>query len=178
MWIRNISSRLVFSYFVAVSEASSANSEKLKLYLLMKPSRLFSIAVSLCGQLKAQLTDDAASRLITQNLVFVICRFHSLLGQSEFMGLQEFWSALEMHEQGHFVKAFQLLGSRKGAIMLASLSGEKVQNVGDSVNDLHSLLVSPLLKRLGKLALQMGDIQVGLWLEIMMQYANCYDQWH
>ncbi|KAF5199197.1 Small subunit processome component 20-like protein [Thalictrum thalictroides] len=162
MWIRNISCRLLASYFAAVSEASRADNEKLKLgtFLLMKPSRLFAIAVCLCCQLKAQLTDDAVNMLITQNLIFAICGVHSLVGQRKCMGLHEFWSALEVSEQGRFVKAFQLLGSKKGSIMLATLSGESVVNAEDSVADLQSLLVSPLLKRLGKVALQMEASQM------------------
>ncbi|PIA45006.1 hypothetical protein AQUCO_01700514v1 [Aquilegia coerulea] len=162
MWIRNISCRLLASYFVSVSEASRADSQKLKLgtYLLMKPSRLFYIAVCLCCQLKAQLTDDAVNLLITQNLVFAICGVHSLVGQRKCMGLHEFWSALEVSEQGRFVKAFQLLGSKKGTIMLASLAGESVSNAEDNVADLRSLLVSPVLKRLGKVALQMEASQM------------------
>ncbi|KAL5708838.1 hypothetical protein ACHQM5_019594 [Ranunculus cassubicifolius] len=152
MWIRNISSRLVTSYFTSVSE----NSEKLKqgAFLLMRPGRLFAIAVYHCCQLKAQLTDDsAANTVITQNLVFSICGVHSLLSA---VGLQEFWAGLEMHEQGLFVKAFHLLGSKKGVVTLATLSGER-----DLISeDLQSLIVSPLIKRLGKVALQMEHTQM------------------
>ncbi|KAF9622576.1 hypothetical protein IFM89_032475 [Coptis chinensis] len=162
MWIRTISSRLMASYFAAVSEASRENSEKLMTgaFLLMSPSHLFAIAVSFCCQLKAQLTDDSANVLITQNLVFAICGVHSLVRQKKCTSLQEFWSTLEVHEQGGFVKAFQLLGSKKGKVMLASLSGVKVQNEEDNTEDIQSLLISPLLKRLGKVALQKEDVQM------------------
>ncbi|KAF8392350.1 hypothetical protein HHK36_022692 [Tetracentron sinense] len=163
MWLRNISSRLVASYFATATEASRTNHEKVNLgmFLLMKPSRLFAIAVSFCCQLKAQLTDDAASNLITQNLVFAICGVHSFMRQRRFMDLHEFWSMLEQHEQGHFLKAFQLLGSRKGRNIFAALTSVvKDQNDQESSEDLQSLFISPLLKRMGKVAFQMADIQM------------------
>ncbi|OVA05421.1 Down-regulated-in-metastasis protein [Macleaya cordata] len=163
MWIRNISNRLIASYFAATSQAKREKSEKLEVgtLLLMKPSRLFAIAVSLCCQLKAPLTDDAACKVLTQNLVFAISGVHLLAGQRKSMDLHEFWSTLELHEQSHFLKAFQLLGSRKGRILLGCLTS----SVKDSIDqadghNLQSLLVSPLLKKMGKVALQMDDIQM------------------
>ncbi|XP_043711476.1 U3 small nucleolar RNA-associated protein 20-like [Telopea speciosissima] len=159
MWLRNISSRLVALYFAAASEASRANKEKSKQQnlLLMKPSTLFGIAVSLCCQLEARLIDDSANNILTQNLVFTICGMHSLVGQRDCMDLQSFWSSLQQTEQDHF----HLLGSRKGRDMFVSLtSTTKHQGDQDSIENLQSLLVSPLLKRMGKIALQMEDIQM------------------
>ncbi|XP_043723794.1 small subunit processome component 20 homolog [Telopea speciosissima] len=163
MWLRNISSRLVALYFAAASEASQANKEKSKQQnlLLMKPSTLFEIAVSLCCQLKAQLTDDSANNILTQNLVFTICGVHSLVGQRDCMDLQSFWSSLKRREQGCFLESLHLLGSRKERDMFVSLTfTTKHQGDQDSIENLQSLLVSPLLKRMGKIALQMEDIQM------------------
>lgn len=125
----------------------------------MKPSRLFIIAVSLCCQLKTPFNDDAASNLITQNFVFTICGVHSLMGQMEYLNSPNFWSSLEEHEQGRFLKAFQLLDSRKGRSVYFSLtSGDQKDH--DHSKDIRYLIISYLLKRMGKIALQMDAIQV------------------
>ncbi|CBI17281.3 unnamed protein product, partial [Vitis vinifera] len=163
MWLRNISSRLVAFYFTAVNEANREKNEKsIETFSLVRPSRLFMIAVSLCCQLKAQLADDAASNLITQNLVFAICGVHSFVGQKEHVDPHQFWSAIEQHEQEHFLKAFQLLDSRKGRSIFESFMSSRIHNLNDQGNneDLRHLLVSSLLKRMGKIALQMEAIQM------------------
>lgn len=163
MWLRNISSRLVAFYFTAVNEANREKNEKsIETFSLVRRSRLFMIAVSLCCQLKAQLADDAASNLITQNLVFAICGVHSFVGQKEHVDPHQFWSAIEQHEQEHFLKAFQLLDSRKGRSIFESFMSSRIHNLNDQGNneDLRHLLVSSLLKRMGKIALQMEAIQV------------------
>ncbi|KAK9122055.1 hypothetical protein Syun_019672 [Stephania yunnanensis] len=157
-WLRSISSRLLSRYFSAASEACRENGGSVNLEnpLLMKPSRLFRIAVSFCCQLKAQLNDDAACIFISQNLGFAICGMHSFAERGQNCD-QEFW----LKEQGHFVKSFQLLGSRKDVSMLALLTSfEKVEHGQNCDQDLHSILVSPLLKKMGKVALQMEDIQM------------------
>ncbi|GMP51256.1 hypothetical protein CsSME_00017551 [Camellia sinensis var. sinensis] len=62
MWLRDVSNRLVALYFASVTEANRENHEKsLETVFLMRPSRLFLIAVSLCCQLKAPLIDSTAS---------------------------------------------------------------------------------------------------------------------
>ena len=154
MWLRDVLNRLVALYFASVTEANKENHEKpLETFFLMRPSRLFLIAVSLCCHLKAPLIDNAASTLITQNLAFAICGVHSLLGQSKGVDAHSIWSTLEQHEQGRFLKAFQLLDSGKGKSMFASLtSGDNNQN--DEENGDQSLLVYFLLKIMGKIALQ------------------------
>ena len=125
----------------------------------MKPSRLFIIAVSLCCQLRTPFNDDAASNLITQNFVFTICGVHSLMGQMEYIDSPNFWSSLEEHEQGRFLKAFQLLDSRKGRSVYFSLtSGDQKDH--DHSKDIRYLIISYLLKRMGKIALQMDAMQV------------------
>jgi U3 small nucleolar RNA-associated protein 20 len=160
MWLRHISNRLIALYFANVIDASRENQEKsLGTYFLMKPSRLLIIAVSLCCQLKMQLNDDAASNLITQNLVFTICGVHSLMGQMEYIDSPKFWSSLEEQEQGRFLKAFELLDSRKGRSMFLSFtSGDQKDH--DHSKDIRYLTISYLLKRMGKIALQMEAIQV------------------
>lgn len=160
VWLRHISSRLISLYFANVIDASRENQEKsLGTYFLMKPSRLFIIAVSLCCQLKTPFNDDAASNLITQNFVFTICGVHSLMGQMECLNSPNFWSSLEEHEQGRFLKAFQLLDSRKGRSVYFSLtSGDQKDH--DHSKDIRYLIISYLLKRIGKIALQMDAIQV------------------
>lgn len=163
MWLRNVLNRLVARYFALVSEADGANHDKsLGTFFLMRPSRLFLVAVSLCCQLKAPLIDDAASTLITQNLTFVICALQSFLGPNKLVGDQSIWSAVEHHEQVRFVEAFQLLDSGKGGTMYASLtSGDNSQNAEENSDHRQPLLVSYLLKRMGKIALKMEAIQVG-----------------
>ncbi|ONI16067.1 hypothetical protein PRUPE_3G077100 [Prunus persica] len=162
MWLRCISSRLVAFYFAAVTEACSKNHEKLcGAYYLIRPSRLFMIAVYLCCQMKTQLVDDTASNLITQNLVSTICGVHSLVGQTECADPTQFWSTLEEHEQGCFLKAFELLDARKGRIMFLSLtSGICDKNNESPSKNIRYLLVSSLLKKMGKIALQMEAIQM------------------
>lgn len=162
MWLRSVLNRLVAQYFAAVSEAVGANHEEsLGTFLLMRPSRLFLVAVSLCYQLRAPLIDDAASALITQNLTFVICALQSFLGPNKLVGDRSIWSAVDHHEQGRFLEALQLLDSGKGGSMFASLtSGDNSQNAEENSNHRQSLLVSYLLKRMGKIALQMEAVQV------------------
>ncbi|KAE8036875.1 hypothetical protein FH972_009508 [Carpinus fangiana] len=162
MWLRHISTRLISFYFASVIEARKENEEKaFGTYFLMKPSRLFLIAASLYCQLKTQLTDDDASDLITQNLVFAICGVHSLMGHMEYVDSPKFWSTLEQHEQGHFLKAFELLDSRKGRSMFLSLSsGVFDQKEQAQSKDIRYLIISYLLKRMGKVSLQMEAIQM------------------
>ncbi|KAI8538103.1 hypothetical protein RHMOL_Rhmol09G0076200 [Rhododendron molle] len=162
MWLRNVLNRLVARYFALVSEADGANHDKsLGTFFLMRPSRLFLVAVSLCCQLKAPLIDDAASTLITQNLTFVICALQSFLGPNKLVGDQSIWSAVEHHEQVRFVEAFQLLDSGKGGTMYASLtSGDNSQNAEENSDHRQPLLVSSLLKRMGKIALKMEAVQM------------------
>ncbi|KAI3984708.1 hypothetical protein MKX01_039325 [Papaver californicum] len=190
MWIRNVSNRLIASYFASASEREKSQKLEVGSFLIMKPSKLFAVAVSLCCQLKAPLIDDKEAKVLTQILVFAISGVHKLAGQSESLHLQEFWSTLELNEQSHFLKAFHLLGSRKGRMLLglltsdvvdsvdqvddATSSVERADNAADAVeqadasmnsveqvngNRLQSMLVSPLLKKIGKVALQMDDMQ-------------------
>lgn len=164
-WLRNRSNRLIALHFSALTEASRKHQEKARENLfLTNPSRLFMITVSLCCQLESQLTfDEAVSNRITQNLVSAICTMHSLREQRECIDPHNFWSTLGPHEQGLFLKAFKLLESRKGkGIFLSIISSTSDQNDQDQPKDFLFLLVSNLLRKMGKIALQKEAIQVGL----------------
>ncbi|THG05804.1 hypothetical protein TEA_026415 [Camellia sinensis var. sinensis] len=162
MWLRDVSNRLVALYFASVTEANRENHEKsLETVFLMRPSRLILIAASLCCQLKAPLIDNTASTIVTQNLSFTICGIHSLLVPKKWIDGQSFGYTLEHDEEGCFLKAFQKLDSRKGRSMFASLtSGDNNQNDQENSGHHQSLLVSYLLKRMGKIALQMEAVQM------------------
>lgn len=156
LWLRNISNRLVACYFATVTEACKENLELPQgTYFLMRPSRLFFIATSLCCQLKVLQTDDAASDLITQNLVFSICSLHSFLGKTECK--DKFWSTIEHDEQGLLLKAFQQLDSRKGKNIYLSL----VSDLSDQEDEgQRYLVISYLLKTMGKISLHVEDMQM------------------
>ncbi|KAK3004391.1 hypothetical protein RJ639_018254 [Escallonia herrerae] len=105
-------------------------------------------------ELKAPLIDEGASTVISQNLVFAICGVHSFFGQCA--NPHEFWSTLEHHEQGLLLRAFQMLDSGKGRSMFTSITS----NDQDSNKHHRYMLISYLLKRMGKIALQMEAIQM------------------
>ncbi|KAE8688414.1 small subunit processome component 20-like protein isoform X2 [Hibiscus syriacus] len=181
-WLSNISNRLIAFYFTCANESRRGSLEKSHGALfLMTPSRLFMIAASLCCQLKVPIDDYEAatkdvklgakketekisyprSSLITRNLVFSICGLNSLMKEWAGVHLTKFWSALEQHEQERFLKAFQLLNSRKATrILLSVTDATDDQNDADHSEGLQYLLVSNLLKELGKLAFQMEAIQM------------------
>ncbi|XP_052189171.1 uncharacterized protein LOC127799294 isoform X2 [Diospyros lotus] len=160
MWLRDVSNRLVALYFASVTEANTENPEmSLGMFFLMKPNRLFFIAVSICCQLKSTLIDKVAETLIIQNLIFAICGVHSLLGLNKGVDARCYWLSLENHERDHFLKAFQLLDPGKGRSTLASMTSGDSNRNDQEKNDL-SLFVSHLLKRMGKVALQMEAVQM------------------
>ncbi|XP_027334628.1 small subunit processome component 20 homolog isoform X2 [Abrus precatorius] len=163
-WIRNRSVRLIALYFTRVTDVSRENHESsLRNYFIMSPSRLFLIATSLCCQLKMSLIDDADSKLMTQNIVFAICAVHSLLGQLACVDPPAFWATLEQHEKDQFLRAFELLDSRKGRNMFMSSSLTSPAFEDDNqcnVNNAKHVLISLLLSKMGKTALQMGAIQM------------------
>lgn len=166
-WIRNRSVRLIALYFAHVTDVSRENQSSLSSYFMMSPSRLFLIATSLCCQLKMPLMDDSDSNLMTQNIVFAICGVHSLAGQTACIDPSAFWSTLEQHEKDRFLRAFDLIDSRKGRSMFMSSSltsfvceDKSKLNV---VDDTRHMLVLLLLKKMGKTALLTDAIQVGTW---------------
>ncbi|MCD9558563.1 U3 snoRNP protein [Datura stramonium] len=158
LWLRNISNRLVAFYFATVTEACKENVELPQgTYFLMRPSRLFFIATSLCCQLKVLQTDAAASDLIAQNLVFSICSLHSFLGKNECKDRDKFWSTIERVEQGLLLKAFQQLDSGKGKNIYLSL----VADLSDQEDERQRyLVISYLLKTMGKISLHVEDMQM------------------
>lgn len=161
LWLRNISNRLVALYFARVDESCM---EKL---FLMRPARLFVIAASLCCQLKTQSDEDAVT-LVEQNLAFAICRLHSLLGQNQSMNFPQFWFDLETNERSHLVKGFELLDPRKGKSTVAYLISDlHVQSIEQKNESNQSFLISYLVKKMGKISLEMENIQ-------MRSIFNCF----
>lgn len=166
-WLRNISSRLVAFYFASLTEAEGQHKEKMLNPLLTRPERLFMIAVSFCSQLRTQAVNDTSENFIAQNLVFSICTMHSLMQKEEYANPSVFWSTLEQHEQGLFLRAIQLLDYRKGKDTFFNIISD-VHDQDDghvSENFLH-FLVSYLIKKMAKLSLQLDTMQVGLHLVI------------
>ncbi|KAG0488446.1 hypothetical protein HPP92_007018 [Vanilla planifolia] len=169
VWLRNISSRLVALYFAAVSE-SRADSEKINqttLYLI-NPSKLFSIAVSFLTQLETQEMDDSIGKIIAQNIVFSICGLHSFAKQEYYTSFRKIWSMFDVSEQNSYLEAFDLLGSRgaKRTFVLSTsvtsqfLTKEEDTSALESIDNLQSLLVVPLLRKLGKIAVERDESQM------------------
>ncbi|CAK8567091.1 unnamed protein product [Lathyrus sativus] len=163
-WLRNKSGRLIALYFARVTDANRENHQSsLSSYFMMTPSRLYLIATSLCCQLKMPLIDDADSDLMTQNLVFAICAVYSLMGQTAIIDPSAFWSTLEQNEKNRFLKAFDLINARKGRSMFMSSSLTSSVCEDNSqliVKNTQHILVSLLLKKMGKIALQTDAIQM------------------
>ncbi|EEC70970.1 hypothetical protein OsI_02594 [Oryza sativa Indica Group] len=125
--LRNISSSLVASYFSFVEKSKREKKFDGKSSLLIQPSMLFLIAVSLMKQLRA-----------------------------------EFWSSLSSSDHSAFLEGFELFGSTKAknAFLLCTSASTDVNGSNlDGGEELTSLLVSSLLKRMGKIAMQMQDTQ-------------------
>lgn len=165
-WIRNRSVRLIALYFAHATDVSRENQgSSLKSYFIMCPSRLFLIATSLCCQLKMPLINDADSSLMTQNIIFAICGVHSLMGQNARKDPPAFWSTLAQQEKDRFLKAFDLLDSRKerSMFMSSSITSSMYEDNNQlNVDSAQHVLVSLLLRKMGKIALQMNAIQMGI----------------
>ncbi|XP_011045607.1 PREDICTED: U3 small nucleolar RNA-associated protein 20-like [Populus euphratica] len=170
-WLRNISSRLVAFYFASANKAIKQDHEKsLGMFFLMRPSRVFMIAVSLCCQLETEVIDDAMSNLITHNLATASFATHILMGRMECIDPCKFWSALDEREQGQFLEAFQLLDTRKGrGMLLHVISGVRRHNNVNQSDNLQYFLVSNLLKKMGDIALLKDAIQ-------MKTVFNCFKE--
>lgn len=127
----------------------------------MRPSRLFLLSVSFCSQLKASLTDDSANNYLRHNIVFAILGLHSILGQQK--EAQVFWSTIQQKDEEILIKAFMILDPRKGRSMFASIaSGLDGCSDVEKCELLCYLLISSLLKKMGKIALDMEEIQVSM----------------
>lgn len=158
-WLRNISCRLLNYYFKALDGRKRAESQTLVANsLLEKPSSLFVVAVSLCFQLKEQpTTGNVDVKLLTANIVSAVSSLHSLIGQSDQAG---FWSSLGEDDQVVFLKAFEVLDSGKGRSTFLALTSGRRENGKEDANDVRNVLIGHLLKRMGKLALDMESVQV------------------
>ncbi|XP_076896866.1 uncharacterized protein LOC143550000 [Bidens hawaiensis] len=161
IWLRNISNRLIELYF--------KNSKTTAGSFLMRPSRLFFVAASFCSQLTASLTGDESKRLI-ENIVFTILRLHSMLGQQN--ESQVFWSTLEQKDEEILLRGFVILDSRKGRSMFASLaSGLNGHTDIESCEKHRSLLISSLIKTMGKIALDVEDDQMEVVFNILKEIS-------
>uniref|UniRef100_A0A0E0FNN1 Uncharacterized protein n=1 Tax=Oryza nivara TaxID=4536 RepID=A0A0E0FNN1_ORYNI len=185
--LRNISSSLVASYFSFVEKSKREKKFDGKSSLLIQPSMLFLIAVSLMKQLRAELSDTTANNLIVQNLSYSVCNLHTLVKQTT--SPHQFWSSLSSSDHSAFLEGFELFGSTKAknAFLLCTSSSTDVNGSNlDGGEELTSLLVSSLLKRMGKIAMQMQDTQMktvfncfsmissALGAEVSLSYANLF----
>ncbi|XP_050894848.1 uncharacterized protein LOC127101461 [Lathyrus oleraceus] len=182
-WLRNKSGRLIALYFARVTDGNRENHQSsLSSYFMMSPSRLYLIATSLCCQLKMPLIDDADSNLMTQNIVFAIC---ALMRQTGSIDPSAFWSTLEKNEKNRFLKTFDMINARKERIMFMSSSQtssvrEDISQV--NVKNTQHILVSLLLKKMDKIALQTDAIQLEIVFnsfgELMAQMEMSMDYAH
>ncbi|KAJ1284067.1 hypothetical protein BS78_03G175200 [Paspalum vaginatum] len=166
--LRNISSSLVASYFATVEKRKHEQKVDATLWLLVQPSWLFIIAVSFLKQLRTELSDTTPNNLIVQNLAYSVCNLHMFIRQSS--STHQFWSSISSSDHGAFLEGFELLGSTKAKnmfLLCTSTSSDVSGSSLDSSEEPTSLLVSSILKRMGKIALQMQDTQ----MKIMF---NCF----
>ncbi|EOA39466.1 hypothetical protein CARUB_v10008061mg, partial [Capsella rubella] len=168
--LRTISCQLLNYYFKALAGRVRGKSQKLVAdSLLGKPSSLFRVAVSLCVQLEDQSSTRKEQEvlIITENIVFAVSGLHSMIGQSD----HEFWPSLDNDEQVVFLNAFKELGSGKGkSIFLALASGEH------SDKDVRNVLIGSLLKRMGKIALEMDTLQMRIVFNVYKGFASQLNQ--
>uniref|UniRef100_J3L1D9 Uncharacterized protein n=1 Tax=Oryza brachyantha TaxID=4533 RepID=J3L1D9_ORYBR len=160
LMLRNISSSLLASYFSSVEKSKREMKLDGKSALLVQPSRLFLIAVSFLKQLRAELSDTTANNLIVQNLSYAVCNLHTLIKQTS---PHQFWSSLSSCDHGAFLEGFELFGltKAKNTFLLCTSTSTDVNGSNlDGSEELTSLLVSSILKRMGKIAMQMEDTQM------------------
>lgn len=155
-WVCNISSRLLALY----SEQMGKQGKKLGTTCLTSTGRLFLIAASLCCLIKVQLHDEGVRKHVKANLAFAVCGIQSLLCQTEYKDPCIFWTSLDPHMQGCFLKACRLLDAKNGRSIEASFTCGFDNNFEQKDHkDLSSILVSGLLTTMGKITLQTEDIQ-------------------
>lgn len=126
-----------------------------KTMFLTRPGILLKIAVSCCNQLKSLTNDNEAANNIMQNIAYCVCTLHSFVKNEKNTPLHVYWSSLGQHEQNCYMKAFELLGSKKDRDCFLLNSNQL-----SSTNDLQAVLVVPLIKKLGKIAILLEDNQV------------------
>ncbi|KAF0916337.1 hypothetical protein E2562_005936 [Oryza meyeriana var. granulata] len=159
--LRNMSSSLVASYFSTVEKSKREKKLDDKSSLLVQPSRLFLIAVSFLKQLRAELSDTTANNLIVQNLSYSVCNLHTLVKRTT--SPHQFWSSLSSSDHSAFLEGFELFGSTRAKNMFLLCTSTSTDVNGSNLvgtEELTSLLVSSLLKRMGKIAMQMEDTQM------------------
>ncbi|KAF8097526.1 hypothetical protein N665_0286s0035 [Sinapis alba] len=180
-WLRSISCRLLNYYIKALAGRKTAESQiVVSDSLLENPSSLFSVAVSLCSQLKELPTSgDVNVDLLIENIVFAVSSLHSLIGHSVQATHNGFWSSLGEDEQVVFLKAFEVLDSGKGRSTFLSLtSGKRTENgeEDDAANGVRNVLIGSLLKRLGKLALDMESVQMKIVFNVYKAFTSQMNQ--
>ncbi|XP_039847986.1 small subunit processome component 20 homolog isoform X2 [Panicum virgatum] len=158
--LRSISSSLVASYFATVEKRKREQKLVATSWLLVQPSRLFIIAVSFLKQLRTELSDTAANNLIVQNLAYSVCNLHTSIRQST--STHQFWSSISSSDHSALLEGFELLGSTKAKnvfLLCTSTATDVSVSSLDSSEEPKSLLVSSILKSMGKIAMQMQDTQ-------------------
>jgi len=158
--LRSISSSLVASYFATVEKRKREQKLVATSWLLVQPSRLFIIAVSFLKQLRTELSDTAANNLIVQNLAYSVCNLHTSIRQST--STHQFWSSISSSDHSAFLEGFEFLGSTKAKnvfLLCTSTATDVSVSSLDSSEEPKSLLVSSILKSMGKIAMQMQDTQ-------------------
>ncbi|KAM0879606.1 hypothetical protein ACQ4PT_034126 [Festuca glaucescens] len=153
--LRNMSSSLVASYFASVEKRKREEKLDATSSFLVQPSRLFIIAASFLKQLRMELSDTTANNLIVQNLAYSICNLHMLIKQTT--SSHQFWSSLGSSDHVAFLEGFELLGSKKAKNTFLLCTADAAGFDLNSSEELTSLLVSSLLKKMGKIAMQMED---------------------
>uniref|UniRef100_A0ACD5UJH9 Uncharacterized protein n=1 Tax=Avena sativa TaxID=4498 RepID=A0ACD5UJH9_AVESA len=156
--LRNMSSSLVASYFASVEKRKREEKLDVTSSFLVQPSRLFLIAASFLKQLRKELSDTTANNLIVQNLAYSVCNLHMLIKQTT--SSHQFWSSLGSSDHVAFLEGFELLGSKKAKNTFLLCTASSTDAAGsdlDSSEELTSFLVSSLLKKMGKIAMQMED---------------------
>ncbi|KAI4375205.1 hypothetical protein MLD38_013104 [Melastoma candidum] len=173
LWLRNVTARLVASFFATVYEAVGKKMERVLDNNFLTCSRLFITVVSFCDQMKTQIPDDAAETVISENLTFVLCCLNSLMGRMEPAQRSEFWLTVGREEQLLFLEAFQLLGSKDGEVMFLSLtSGAQEKSDGGLSNGGRYFLVSCVLRRMGEIALRMDLTQMKIAFRCFQRFVS------
>ncbi|CAN6915531.1 unnamed protein product [Brassica oleracea] len=180
-WLRSKSCRLLNYYFKALARRKRAESQiVVSDSLLENPSSLFSVAVSLCSQLKElPTTGDDIEDLLIENIVFAVSSLHSLIGHSVQATDDGFWSSLGEDKQVVFLKAFEVLDSGKGRSTFLSLTSGKRTDNGeeeDAASGVRNVLIGSLLKRLGKVALDTESVQMKIVFNVYKAFTSQMNQ--
>ncbi|KAF3796079.1 Small subunit processome component 20-like protein [Nymphaea thermarum] len=155
--LRETATCLINSYFSTSSKQLGLKESKSnqEFPLLLKPSRLFAVASSLCRQLEAHPAGPnyTLCNTIVENLVFAICGVYSFAKHNCDQKLHEYWSSLAALDHMLILKFLELLGAKKEKNVLICFGNENLEE------DVASLLVVPLLKKLGDIVLQSPNLE-------------------